>query len=213
MVMPRTVKEYRQRWQNAMKPESTTAPWDEELTPTSCVIRESAHSTMIGDGCSYFPDFGDAICFYRYLRIPEELDSSPAEHLDVPALLPDLALMGWSWSRYRSRFSSEEIRRRRNDGERALDRLLGRFVHEGYRPAMGQKLMDIVNATLIDFQLRDVFVLPDDLETLFERVGNPLATIGSNGDKALVEAATPVFDLNAHGHREALAEYLIEMGH
>lgn len=211
--MPRTVKEYRQRWQNALKPESVTAPWDEELTPTSCVIRESTHSALIGDGCSYFADFGDAICFYRYLRIPEELDSAPAEHLDVPALLPDLALKGWSWSRYRARFSVEEIRRRRAQGERALDGLLGRFVREGYRPAMAQRLIDIVNATLIDFQLRDVFVLPGDLEILLERVGNPLARYGSSSDEALAKATAPLFDLNAHGHREALAEHLIEMGH
>lgn len=53
--MPRTVDEYRQRWQG-------TQPWDEELTPTSCVAYESARSTMMGEGCAYLPDFGDAIC-------------------------------------------------------------------------------------------------------------------------------------------------------
>ncbi len=146
--MPRTVKEYQQRWQDALKPGNMAAPWDEELTATSCIIYETARYTPTGAGCNYFPDFGDVICFYRYLRIPEELDTAPAEGSDVAGLLPDLALMGWSWSRYRSRFSTTEIRRRRYEGERALDKLLARFVREGYQPGMREKLIEIVKAIL-----------------------------------------------------------------
>lgn len=206
--MPRTVKEYQQRWQDALKPGNMTAPWDEELTATSCVIYETARYTPTGDGCNYFSDFGDVLCFYRYLRIPEELDTAPAEGTDVAGLLPDLALMGWSWSRYRSRFSTTEIRRRRYEGERALDKLLARFVREGYQPGMREKLIEIVKAALIDFELRQVYALPGDLAPLLEHVGNPLADCNVHADEA---SALP-FDLNAQGHCEALAEHLVAGG-
>lgn len=184
------------------------APWDEELTATSCVIYETARYTPTGAGCNYFPDFGDVICFYRCLRIPEELDTAPVEGSDVAGLLPDLALMGWSWSRYRSRFSTTEIRRRRYEGERALDKLLARFVREGYQPGMREKLIEIVKAALIDFELRQVYALPGDLAPLLEHVGNPLADYAAHAGEA---SALP-FDLNAQGHCEALAEHLVAGG-
>lgn len=205
--MPRTAQEYQQRWHDAMTPGCTQAPWDERFSPTSCVIYETARATPAGNGCTYLPDFGDAICFYRYLRIPEELDSAPAEGIDVAGLLPDLALQGWSWSRYRSRFSPEEIQRRRSVGEQALDKLLTRYVHEGYRAEMGERLMEIVNATLIDFTLGAVYVLPDDLGALLSRFGNPLADCAGTGDAGCAQSIA--FDLNAPGHREALADYLV----
>ncbi len=149
-----------------------------------------------------------SLCFYRYLRIPEELDTAPAEGTDVAGLLPDLALMGWSWSRYRSRFSTTEIRRRRYEGERALDKLLARFVREGYQPGMREKLIEIVKAALIDFELRQVYALPGDLAPLLEHVGNPLADYAAHAGEA---SALP-FDLNAQGHCEALAEHLVAGG-
>ncbi len=210
--MPRTVSEYQQRWQDATSPDCTYAPWDEPFAPTACVLYETAHAAPLGEGCMYLPDFGDAICFYRHLRIPHELDIVPAEGLDVAALLPDLERMGWSWSRSRSRFSTEEIRRRRYEGERALDKLLARFVREGYQPEMGAKLIEIVRETLIDFELLEVYVLPGDLDKLLARFGNPLLGCFSCADKSLDEAAIPAFDLNVRGHREALAEYLVACG-
>lgn len=211
--MPRTVNEYQQRWRDAISPDCTVAPWDEPFAPTSCVLYETAHVAPLGEGCMYLPDFGDAICFYRYLRIPHELDTAPAEGLDVAGLLPDLAEMGWSWSRYRSsHFSTEEIRRRRNEGERALDKLLAHFVRDGYQPNMGAKLIGIVKATLIDFELLEVYVLPDDLDALLARFGNPLLGCFGCADQSLDEAAMPSFDLNTYGHREALAEYLVTHG-
>lgn len=210
-AMPRTMKEYQHRWQDAIRPGSTKAPWDEELTSESSIICEASRSTPLGEGRSYLPDFGDAICFYRYLRIPEELDTLPESASDAMAeLLPGSAMMELSWSRYRSCFSNEEIRRRRYEGERALDKLLGRFAREGYQPGMGEKLIEIVNIALIDFELREVYVLPGDLPALLERFGNPLANCVFSGDERHAVASAPVFDLNAQGHREALAEYLVE---
>lgn len=207
--MPRTANEYQQRWQEMMNPESVTTPFDEGFTPTTCVVYETSRSMPMGGGCSYFPDFGDAICFYRYLRIPEELDIAPAP-MDEDTVIrsPHLAPSQWSWSRYRSRFSNGEIRQRRAAGECALDALLDQFVREGYRPAMGQMLIEIVNAALIDFALHEVYVLPDDLSVVLRRFGNPLATRESAWGHSIVGDAGCTLDLTASGHREALAEHL-----
>ena len=115
------------------------------------------------------------------------------------------------WSHYRARFSNEEIRRRRYEGERALDRLLERFVREGYQAEMAEKLIEVVNTTLIDSDLRDVYVLPGDLARLLAHIGNPFADCDFMLDEEDGAApAAPTFDLNAQGHREALAERLIE---
>lgn len=218
--MPRTMKEYQQR-QEAGATQSMTAPWgEEEFGVMACVIYQSARSTPMGDGCTGFADFGDAICFFRYQSIPEELatkdteDAEDADEMsaDLARELPGLAMMEASWKRYRSRFTNEEIRRRRDVGERALDELLERFVREGYRPEMKQTLIEIVNAALIDFELHEVFVLPGDLEALLDQFGNPLADYEAYDDEQAAEAAAPKFDLNNPVHRQALAEHLAEVG-
>lgn len=196
-----------------MTTEYSVAPWEEQLATTSCVIFESARSTTMGEWCSFFPDFGDAICFYRHLRISEELETLPSAASDAMADLPPATAPGEpSWSRYRSHFSNEEIRRRRYEGERALDKLLERFVRDGYQPDMGEKLIEIIAATLIDFTLLKVFVLPGDLAALLAYCGNPLIICDCDDDEAAGEATPLVFDLNTPGHRQALADHLIEPG-
>ncbi len=210
--MSRTLAEYQQRWQDAMTPECRVAPWDEGLSPTSCVIFESARAIPMGEWCTYFADFGDAICFFRHLRIPEELEYVPTGDGDESAhLLPESTLDPSHWSRYRARYSNEEIRRRRYEGERALDKLLERFVREGYQADMAEKLIDIVATTLIDSDLLDVYVLPGDLSLLLEECGHPFADCDFIIEEEGATPAMPVFDLNAQGHREALAERLIEL--
>ncbi|HEY1389360.1 MAG TPA: hypothetical protein VGF38_12525 [Ktedonobacterales bacterium] len=213
--MTRTPQEYRQRWQAAMTPECAVAPWDEELSPTSCVIFESPRVIPMGEWCTYFADFGDAVCFYRYLRIPEELETLPTGDADADALTrlaPTATPEPSRWGRFRARFSNEEIRRRRYEGEHALDKLLERFVREGYQPDMARKLIEIVATTLIDSDLRDVYVLPGDLALLLAHIGNPFAECNFMLDEEEDGAtpAAPAFDLSAEGHRKALAEHLIE---
>jgi hypothetical protein len=201
------VTEYQQRWHDVMNPDCALAPWDEPLSAAACVIYEASRTLPMNQGLPYFSDFGDAVCFIRYHRIPEELDSALAPGSDVAGLLPDLARMGWNWKLYRARYSPEELRRRRYEGERALDRLLARYVEEGYQPWMGEKLLVIVNTTLIDFELRAVYTLPDDLDALLAHVGNPL-----DGWHCPEGEEGVIFDLSAPGHREALAERLLAFG-
>lgn len=210
--MSRTLPEYHQRWRDAMTPECRVAPWDEELSPTSCVIIETARVIPMGEWCTLFADFGDAICFFRHLRIPEELEIlSTADDIGPVYPSPVSTLEPSRWDRYRAGFSNEEIRRRRYEGERALDKLLERFVREGYQPDMAEKLIDIVATTLIDSDLLDVYVLPDDLSLLLAACGNPFADCDFMIDDAGATPASPVFDLNAQGHREALADRLTKL--
>src|SRR5258708_30898146 len=203
--MARTIEEYRRRWEEATGPDGSATQWDEPLMPAACITYESPRSTPLGEGCNHFPDFGDAICFYRYLRIPEELDTTTDEDPSLGDLLRGFALLESSWKRYRSRFSDEDIRRRRAAGERALDALLAHFVREGYQTVMGQRLIEIVDATLIDFELHEVYVLPEDIGALLERFGNPLADYDAYDDVLTAAAPATVFDLSNARHREASA--------
>jgi len=186
-------------------------PWDADMTIESCVIFESAHSTPMGEGATAFPDFGDAICFYRHLRVPEELE--PREHSsDVDNLLPGLASMEQSWERRRPKLTNAQLRSRLTAAEQALDDLLEELVQRGYRAEMSKRLREIVNDSLLDFELHEVFVLPGDLDALFSFLGNPLAAYEAYENEEEAEAHAPAFDLNNPEHREALKEHLQIVG-
>src|SRR5437016_11154457 len=167
--MSRSLQEYHELWQQTMK------EWklgeiveDPDLTNESCVIFESAHSTPMGEGMTPLPDFGDAICYYRYFRVPEELEpQEPQERSsDVEDLLPGLAILQKSWEQRRPKLSNDQLRTRRVAAEQALDDLLKEFVQQGYRVEMSKRLREIVNNSLLDFELHEVYVLSRDLDVL-----------------------------------------------
>ena len=62
------------RWQRAMRESQVFDLQEEDVTSESYVIFESTRSTLMGKGTTAFPDFGDAICFYRYFRVSDELE-------------------------------------------------------------------------------------------------------------------------------------------
>jgi hypothetical protein len=202
--MSRPLQEYHEHWQRAMRETYISGlPWDADVTVGSCVIFESAHSTPMGEGATAFPDFGDAICFYRYLRVPEEL--APQEHSsDVDNLLPGRA----SWERRRPKLTNAQLRSRLTAAEQALDDLLEEFVQQGYRAEMSKRLREMVNDALLDFELHEVFVLPGDLDALFSFLGNPLAAYEAYENEDEAEAHAPAFDLSNPEHREALKKHL-----
>ena len=73
--MTRTSQEYQARWQRVMQEWNLNEiVEDEDLTNESCVIFESGGSSPMDEGMLPFPNFGDAICYYRYYRLPEELE-------------------------------------------------------------------------------------------------------------------------------------------
>src|SRR3974377_1667128 len=92
--MPRSLQEYHTRWQEVMKQWNLSEIVEEpDLIEESCVIFETAYSTPMGEGMRALPDFGDAICYYRYYRVPDELGPrEPQTHSSDLGDLPGLAM-------------------------------------------------------------------------------------------------------------------------
>ncbi|TMD66647.1 MAG: hypothetical protein E6I91_08740 [Chloroflexi bacterium] len=68
-------QEYHARWQRVLQEGNLNEiVEDEDLTNESCAIFESGGSSPMDEGMLPFPDFGDAICYYRYSRLPDELE-------------------------------------------------------------------------------------------------------------------------------------------
>ena len=213
--MPRSFQEYQTRWQQVIQEGNLSEIVEEpELTNESCIIYESAHSTPMGEGMTTLPDFGDAICYYRYYRVPDELEPGEpqASSSDIGDLLPGLAIMEQSWERRRPKLSDDELQARRVAAEQALDILLEDFVRQGYRAEISDRLREIVNNSLFDFELHQVYVLPGDLNALLHFVGNPLADYDAYETTEEAEVHAPAFDLNNPEHRAVLKENIFMVG-
>lgn len=213
--MARSLQEYQTRWQQIMQ----HGHWekivdDEDLTNESCVIDISAYSTPMGEGMIPFPDFGDAICYYRFVSIPDELTPQERTPLgeDLAKMLPGLAMLEQSWERRRPKLSDDELLARRTAAEQALDTLLAEFVYQSYRPEMSDRLRAIVNQALIEFELDEVYVFPGDLEALLHAIGNPLADYDANETEEEAEDDAPAFDFNNPEHCAALKERILMVG-
>ncbi len=214
--MSRPLQEYHARWQQTMQEGKLgEIVEDAELTNESCVIFESAHSTPMGEGMTALPDFGDAICYYRYYRVSDELEPQALQErtMNKDVILPaGLEILERRWEHRRPKLSDDELQARRAAAEQALDALLEKFVQQGYRTEMSEHLQEIVNQSLIDFELHDVYVLPGDLEALLSFLGNPLADYDAYENDVEAEAHAPAFDLNNPEHRAALKESIFMVG-
>ncbi len=211
--MTRTSQEYHARWQRAtQEPQLGDLPWDEDVTMETCVIFESAHSSPMGEGATAFPDFGDAICWYRYNRVPDELEPQKRSS-DGDVILPvGLEIVERRWEHRRPKPTDDQLLERRVTAEQALDELLDEFVQQGYRAEMSKRLQDIVNKSLLDFELHEVFVLPGDLDALFAVLGHPLAEYDAYETEDEAEAHAPSFNLNNSEHLKALKERIDMVG-
>lgn len=211
--MSRPLQEYHDRWQQAMQQGNLSEMVeDPELTEESCVIFETAHSSPMGEGMSALPDFGDAICYYRYFRVVEEL--GPREYsTNVDVILPlGLEILQKRWENRRPNLSEDEIQARHDTAVKDLDELLERFVRLGYQPEMKKRLKEIVNYALVEFELDTLYVLPGDLGAILSSLGNPLADYDRYETEEAAEAHTPAFDLSNPEHREALKERIFMVG-
>ena len=74
------------------------------------------------------------------------------------------AILQKSWEQRRPKLSNDQLRTRRAAAEQALDDLLEEFVQQGYRVEMSKQLQEIVNNSLLDFELHEVYVLSRDLD-------------------------------------------------
>jgi len=113
----------------------------------------------MGECMTALPDFGDAICYYRYYRVPNELE--PQERTaNGDVILPlGLEILERRWEHRRPKLSEDELHARLTGAEQALDDLLEEFIQQGYRTEMSTRLQEIVNYALFDFELHDVYVL------------------------------------------------------
>ena len=207
--MPRSVEEYAQRWRQAVEKQPLgDIPYDAPITPESTLFFQSARSTPMGEGIWAMPDFGDAICFFRYLEIPQDLE--PPEPLsedaqaEIAATLPGLAMMQESWEQRRPKITDDGLLERKARADRALDALLDEFVREGYQPDMPDRLRTVVNAAMTDWEVEEIWVLPGDLPELLEFTGNPLVSYDDEDGEGGADA--PAFDLDNPEHRVALKE-------
>ncbi|GHO76471.1 hypothetical protein KSD_42420 [Ktedonobacter sp. SOSP1-85] len=133
-----------------------------------------------GEGYIILPDFGDGICWYRYLRYWDEFEDK-----EQP-------------------LSPEEMARKEM-AQRDLNALLERYVREGYQHDMGEALIAAVKRSFREWELLLVYVLPEDLPRLLENRGNPLLT----EDEEPAAGQAPVFDFDNPDHRRALQISLV----
>ena len=196
--MTRTSQEYQAHWQLVMQEGNLSKiVEDEDLTNESCVIFESGGSSPMDEGMLSFPDFGVAICYYRYYRLPLELEpSEPTEQNH----------------QRRSKPSNDELRTRLTVATQALDSLLEEFIQQGYQAEMSNRLQELVNQASLSLRIFEVYVLPGDLNALLHYVGNPLADYDAYESEEEAEAHAPAFDLNNSEHRTALKESIFMVG-
>jgi hypothetical protein len=185
---------------------------DPELTHESCVIFESAHSTPMGEGMIPFPDFGDAICYYRCYRVSNELEPQESSTNGNVILPLALEILERRWEHRRPKLSEDELQARLAGAEQALDDLLEEFIQRGYRTEMSTRLREIVNDALFDFELHEVYLLPMDLKALLSFLGNPLADYDAYESEEEAEAHALTFDLSNPEHRAALKERIYMVG-
>jgi len=191
--MSGSLQEYHTRWQQAMQQLNLSEMVeDPELTDESCVIFESGGSSPMDEGMLSFPDFGDAICYYRYYRLPEELEPPEPQEQN---------------QRRKSKLTNDELRARLTAATQALDSLLQEFVQQGYRAEMSNRLQEIVNHSSLNLHLFEVYVLPGDMDALLHFVGNPLADSNAYETEEEAVAQAPAFELNNPEHRAALKEH------
>ena len=183
--MSRTLQGYRELWEGIDNPRCFG---DEEITTTECVFDHHYTSSMTGGGYFFCQDFGEAVCFYRYWELLQDLEAN-----DKKELSPESAV-------------------RKENAERYFDALLERFVRDGYQPEMGEELINGVNTFLSPWHCRlyNVYVLPGDLERLLDQIGNPLVPSDDEEDEAVL-AQSPKFDLDNSEHRAALCQRLWEL--
>jgi hypothetical protein len=77
---------------------------------------------------------------------------------------------------------------------------------------MSKRLQEIVNHSLLDFELHEVYVLAGDLNALLSFLDNPLADYDAYENEEEAKAHAPAFDLNNPEHHEALKERIFMVG-
>lgn len=189
--MARSLQEYQTHWQDITAQGNVlTTVEEEDLTNEMCAIFESGGTSPMDEGMLPFQDFGDAICYYRYYRLPDELEPSGS----------------------RSKPSDDDLQARLKTATQVLDSLLEEFLQQGYQADMANRLQEVVNQAAPRLHIFEVYVLPGDMDALLHAVGNPLVNYDAYETEEEAEAHATVFDMSNPEHRAALKEQIFMVG-
>ena len=116
--MARSLQEYQTHWQDITAQGNVlTTVEEEDLTNEMCAIFESGGTSPMDEGMLPFQDFGDAICYYRYYRLPDELEPSGS----------------------RSKPSDDDLQARLKTATQVLDSRLEEFLQQGSQADLAKR--------------------------------------------------------------------------
>lgn len=172
--MSKTVDDYIQETRGLIGSENRA------ITPTTAFLEYGA-GAMAGEGFVFLDDFGYLVAWVRYHLVEEDFEAR---------------IKGW-------KYGEEELRHRRAAAEAGLDALLDIFVHYGYQPEMGPRLLEIGDDYFHTYELLYAYNLPNDLDALLNRTGNPLKDRDAQDvhEPDEITAEDIGFDLNNPDHR------------
>ena len=206
--MQETVEAYHKRWQND-KCLFDNAP----IAPGCCIVWEMTEGFLgIAEGCLIFHDFGDAVDYYCYQRLANDLLPDEPQNIPVSGVIEEYVSQPIKIQHPKEHWTQEERKQRYVKGVAELNALLERFVQEGYHPDMRSQLKDLLNRTRIEYKVDVVYVIPEDLDELLGSLGNPLVDYDAYENENEAEAHAPAFNLNNPEHRAALKERIEVVG-
>lgn len=171
---------------------------DGQIMHGSCVLETLALLEEANVRYVIADNFGYAVS-YCWRRLVAEL-VSPAERGNEAEQE--------RWERLRVRFSHAELADAWSTARQAFLELLNSFTHEGYTPALSDRLREVVNQYGLDLELGEIFALPQDIEPLLARIGSPFVW-WDDAVESLEQERQP-FDFDREEHRALLARRLRE---
>lgn len=183
------------------------------VAPGSCLAFVMAEGFLgIADGYFFFRDFGDMLAFYAYSYLQKDLRPNDPEDISVSWVIEYETGQPTKDQGHGQYWTQAERQQRYAEGVAGLVDLLERFIRDGYDESVREQARELLNRTLVDQKINSLFVLPDDLNDLLDRHGNPLADYDAFPTEEEAEANAPTFDLNNPEHRAALQERLETIG-
>lgn len=171
---------------------------DSQITHGSCVLETLALLSEANVRYVIADNFGYAVSYcwrrlYVDLVSPYQRGGDAAEE---------------RWERLRAGFAHTDLALTWSMARRAFLELLDSFINEGYTPALGDRLREVVNCYGLDLELGDIFALPQDVEPLLERIGSPFVWWDDAVESS--EQERQPFDFEREEHRALLMRRLRE---
>lgn len=192
----RTAAEYKVAW-NPREPQRVHC--NRRVIAGTCVLETLAMVNDTNLRYVFVDDFGYAVSYCRQ-RLLEDL--TPPDQRGSDESLE-------RWRRMRSAFSSDELATSWRAADEALSTLLDRFIAAGYADELSERLREVVNTYGLDLELGEIYVVPQDIEALLTRIGNPFVWWDDDVERPEQERQT--FDFSDARHRAILTRRLREL--